>query len=42
VLLGSGIRFFAKLDNPPVWLDRPRVVEGSGVTHLLFTVRKHG
>jgi dihydrofolate reductase len=42
VLLGSGIPFFGKLDNPPVWLAGPRVVEGAGVTHLRFTVCKDG
>jgi hypothetical protein len=40
VLLGSGIPFFGKPDNLPACLDGLRVVEGSGVTHLRFTVRR--
>ncbi|MGH8905398.1 MAG: dihydrofolate reductase family protein [Egibacteraceae bacterium] len=39
VLLGDGIRFFANLAKAPVAFDTPRVVEGTGVTHLLYRVR---
>jgi dihydrofolate reductase len=39
VLLGDGIPFFANIENAPVWLDGPRVVEGEHVTHLDYTVR---
>jgi RibD C-terminal domain len=38
VLLGSGIRFFDNLSNTPVALEGPRVIEGKGVTHLIFRV----
>jgi len=40
VLLGEGIPFFAKLAGAPVELDGPRVVEGTGVTHLHYRVRR--
>jgi dihydrofolate reductase len=40
VLIGDGIPFFGKLVEPPVKLDGPRVVEGDGVTHLHYAVRK--
>lgn len=40
VLLGEGIPFFGRLARPPVKLEGPRVVEGEGVTHLYYTVRK--
>ncbi|MGR6317558.1 dihydrofolate reductase family protein [Micromonospora soli] len=43
VLLGDGIPFFAGLKIAPVQLAGPtRVVEGSGVTHLAYRVRKAG
>ncbi len=34
VLLGEGIRFFDNLKGTPVELKGPRVIEGTGVTHL--------
>jgi dihydrofolate reductase len=40
VLLGEGIRLFDHLENAPIVLDGPRVVEGTGVTHLHYTVRR--
>jgi dihydrofolate reductase len=40
VLLGAGIPFFANLEHAPVTLDNPRVVEGVGVTHLEYRVKK--
>jgi dihydrofolate reductase len=40
VLLGDGIPFFANLRDTPVRLEGPRVVEGTGVTHLLYRVRR--
>lgn len=36
VLLGSGVRYLDKLANTPVTLQGPRVVEGTGVTHLIY------
>jgi dihydrofolate reductase len=39
VLLGEGIRFFDKLSNAPIELDGPKVIEGTGVTHLYYSVR---
>lgn len=41
VLLGAGVPFFADLKNAPVQLAGPtKVVEGTGVTHLCYDVRK--
>ncbi|MBM0276848.1 dihydrofolate reductase family protein [Micromonospora tarensis] len=41
VLLGAGIPLFAELKIAPVQLDGPfRVVEGDGVTHLAYRVRR--
>lgn len=40
VLLGEGIPFFEKLSGAPVELEGPRVVEGIGVTHLSYRVRR--
>jgi hypothetical protein len=38
VPLRDGIQFFANLENAPVQLDDPRVVEAKGVTHLYHGV----
>lgn len=38
VLLGDGIRFFDGLENAPIALRPPRVVEGEQVTHLYYEV----
>lgn len=38
VLLGKGIRFFDNLTGAPIKLEGPRVVEGTGVTHLAYRV----
>jgi len=40
VLLGAGIRFFDHLERETIKLERTRVIEGSGVTHLRFRVIK--
>jgi dihydrofolate reductase len=40
VLLGQGIPFFGELAKSPVQLDGPTVVEGQGVTHLTYRVRR--
>jgi dihydrofolate reductase len=40
ILLGSGIRLFEKLDATPIDLEKLRVVEGTGVTHLSYRVVK--
>ena len=42
VLLGRGIPFFSSLTKTPVRLSDPKVVEGTGVTHLTYRVRKDG
>lgn len=39
VLLGEGIPFFANLRGTPIALEGPRVVEGTGVTHLSYRVK---
>ncbi|MHC6219148.1 dihydrofolate reductase family protein [Arthrobacter sp. MMS24-S77] len=40
LLLGSGIRLFDRVENAPVTLGNPTVVEGVGVTHLNYPVLK--
>lgn len=40
VLLGEGVRLFDNLDNTPIKLERTRIVEAPGVTHLWFRVVK--
>lgn len=40
VLIGTGIRLFDHLDAQAVELERTRVIDGSGVTHLRFQVVK--
>jgi dihydrofolate reductase len=40
VLLGRGIPFFANLAKTPVRLSDPKVVQGTGVTHLTYAVLK--
>ncbi len=40
VLLGDGIRLFDHLDGAPLELERTRVIEAPGVTHLTFRVVK--
>ena len=40
VLLGSGIRLFDNLARTPSVLGNPRVIQGVGVTHLRYPVRK--
>jgi dihydrofolate reductase len=40
VLLGEGIRYFNSLSNAPVALEGPRVIEGTGVTHLIYRVQQ--
>jgi dihydrofolate reductase len=39
VLLGGGIRYFDNLSNAPVALEGPSVIEGTGVTHLIYRVK---
>jgi len=40
VLLGDGVRLFEHLGAEPIELERTRVIEGAGVTHLTFRVVK--
>jgi len=40
VLLGEGIRFFDHLVGTPIRLEDPRVIEGTGVTHLTYRVKR--
>ena len=40
VLLGDGVRLFEHLGAAPIALERTRVVEAPGVTHLRFRVVK--
>jgi hypothetical protein len=42
VLLGEGIRFFDHLTSAPVEMEDPHVIEGIGVTHPRYRVRKSG
>jgi len=40
VLLGSGVRLFDHLAGTPALLGNPTVIQGVGVTHLRYPVRK--
>jgi dihydrofolate reductase len=40
VILGAGIPFFAGLANAPVAFENPDVIQGDGVTHLSYRVRR--
>jgi dihydrofolate reductase len=40
ILLGEGIPWFAGIADAPVELEGPRVVAGTGVTHLTYRVAK--
>ncbi len=40
VLLGSGVRLFDHLAATPAVLGNPKVIQGVGVTHLRYPVRK--
>jgi dihydrofolate reductase len=40
VLLGSGVRLFDHLAGTPSVLGNPTVIQGVGVTHLRYPVRK--
>ena len=40
VLLGSGVRLFDRLEGTPATLGSPTVIQGVGVTHLRYPVRK--
>jgi dihydrofolate reductase len=41
VLLGTGIRFFENIEDAPVFLENPSVIEGDRVTHLRYRVRSN-
>jgi dihydrofolate reductase len=40
VVLGKGVPFLAGIENGPVRLEDPEVVEAPGVTHLRYRVRR--
>ena len=40
VVLGAGVPFFSGIATSPVHFDDPEVIEGLGVTHLKYRVRK--
>jgi dihydrofolate reductase len=40
VVLGTGIRFFGEIVNPPLMLENPSIVAGDRVTHLSYPVRR--
>ena len=40
VLLGSGVRLFDHLAKTPILLGNPKVIQGVGVTHLRYPVKK--
>ena len=42
VLLGDGTRLFDRIDTKRVTLERARVVDAPGVTHLTFRLRTNG
>jgi dihydrofolate reductase len=39
VLLGEGIPLFSNLTRTPIKLEGPRIIEGTGVTHLHYRVK---
>jgi len=40
LLLGSGVRLFDRLVGTPLVLGNPKVIQGVGVTHMRYPVRK--
>jgi dihydrofolate reductase len=40
VVLGAGKRYFGDYAGSPLLLENPQVVEGDGVTHLHYRLRK--
>lgn len=40
VVFGSGRRFFGSYDGGQVMLDEPRTVQGDGVSHVAYSVRR--
>lgn len=40
VILGDGVRWFDNLDSAPFLLDGPSMIEGAGVRHLSYQVRR--
>jgi hypothetical protein len=38
VLVGDGVPYFGKRTGAPLQLGDPKVIEGTGVTHLLYSV----
>ncbi|MFI6741533.1 dihydrofolate reductase family protein [Nonomuraea sp. NPDC050451] len=40
VLLGSGVRYLDRLTDTPIELEGPDVVEGTGVTHLVYRINR--
>jgi dihydrofolate reductase len=40
VFLGTGVRLFDRLGGTPAVLGNPSVIQGVGVTHLRYPVRK--
>ena len=40
VLLGQGRRLFADRDSEHIELERTRILEGEGVTHMHYRVRR--
>jgi len=42
ILLGGGVHLFDRLGAKPIELERTRMIESTGVTHLRFeVVKKH-
>jgi dihydrofolate reductase len=39
-VIGAGVPYFSGLETTPVKLGQPKVVEGKGVTHLLYEVER--
>ena len=39
-VIGDGVPYFSGLSSAPVKLGQPRIVEGKGVTHLLYEVER--
>ncbi|MFY9782622.1 MAG: dihydrofolate reductase family protein [Acidimicrobiales bacterium] len=40
VLLGEGVRLFDHLDSSPMFFSNPTVLQGNGVVHLIYEIRR--
>jgi dihydrofolate reductase len=41
LLLGEGTRLFERIESGPVQLEKTRVIDSPGVTHLRYRTRRY-